>query len=528
MPRALAAALLLTSCAHAPAAVDRTVLEAVQRSPGAFVSGTLTGLSEPWVLEDRDFAYAIGLAPDGSRAAFSVLRAPETKLVLSRLAPLVPESAVASVNRYEYDVESVDFSPDGSAVVTVSRDGAVRAFTAEDGKATGVYVSDEPLVSVAFHPSGRFVFAGSARGTVTALHFPSLVLAADARLHTDEVRGLAVGPQGTLYSASWDKTVAATSTAEAAVVQTSARFRYEKEGTSVLVRGMVNGRAAGAFALDARSPHVFIHSTLARAAGIDPAALTELLNLPTALGTTVARVARGQSLTLKALRFTDVPLVVCDSCLPPGAHVVLGAPVMANLDVRYDDATSELTLALKPSAPQPEPAPTLVLGETQRSALPGALNDVTVDRAGKVLGVAMSHEKAERTVAGRDREKRGLKPPASPDDAGLRLDARTFAVLDKWNLHEGVVSTAAVSPDGKTLVTGGWDNQLLVVRSGEVAPSVRRSFGWILRRVRFSRDGRLLAVAAWTPPKPSQTQHSDPAAVVYEVGYDNARVEPGS
>jgi hypothetical protein len=42
--------------------------------------------------------------------------------------------------------------------------------------------------------------------------------------------------------------------------------------------------------------------------------------------------------------------------------------------------------------------------------------------------------------------------------------------------------------------------------------------------VRFSPDGRLLAVAAWTPPNAVGNQESDPSAVVYEVLYSQASV----
>jgi hypothetical protein len=49
-------------------------------------------------------------------------------------------------------------------------------------------------------------------------------------------------------------------------------------------------------------------------------------------------------------------------------------------------------------------------------------------------------------------------------------------------------------------------------------------YGWAVRRVRFSKDGRWLVVAAWTPQNPLGDHSSNPSAVVYEVRYAAADV----
>ena len=59
-----------------------------------------------------------------------------------------------------------------------------------------------------------------------------------------------------------------------------------------------------------------------------------------------------------------------------------------------------------------------------------------------------------------------------------------------------------------------------------VPRAIEEDYGWAIRRVRFSRDGRKLAVAAWTPQNPLNSHQSDPAAVVYEVVYSEAAVVP--
>jgi len=44
--------------------------------------------------------------------------------------------------------------------------------------------------------------------------------------------------------------------------------------------------------------------------------------------------------------------------------------------------------------------------------------------------------------------------------------------------------------------------------------------------VRFSRDGSVVTVAAWTPQNPLGDHQSDPAAVVYDAVYPDPIVVP--
>ena len=43
-----------------------------------------------------------------------------------------------------------------------------------------------------------------------------------------------------------------------------------------------------------------------------------------------------------------------------------------------------------------------------------------------------------------------------------------------------------------------------------------RELGWAIRRVRFSKDGRLLAIGAWTPQNATGAK-STPSALVIEL-----------
>src|SRR5207248_7639358 len=133
----------------------------------------------------------------------------------------------AAVNKYEFDVEAVDFSPDGKVIATASRDGSVRFFSAADGAPAGAYATEEPLVALAFHPNGKYVAAGSAKGLVTVFSFPDLRFAFEQRAHDGEVRNIAFSAEGVLYSGGWDKSIVAFDAAEEDAPTDSARVRFE-------------------------------------------------------------------------------------------------------------------------------------------------------------------------------------------------------------------------------------------------------------------------------------------------------------
>jgi hypothetical protein len=193
--------------------------------------------------------------------------------------------------------------------------------------------------------------------------------------------------------------------------------------------------------------------------------------------------------------------------------------------VLFDESTSEAIVTSKSGAPAGAETQGLVL--TLRSEFPfeGHVNDVTLDAKEQRLGVALSEGKAERTRTVYEREKKGIKEPKSPWNAGALVDAATGRVLQKWAEHGGVVATASISPDGRALATGGWDKRVLLFSEGDEKPRGEREFGWSVRRVRFSPNGRWVGVAAWTPQNPIGDQESDPAAALYQVIYGPLTVE---
>lgn len=514
------ALLVLSACQTLPHVPVATLAEL--KAKGGYLKGAPNGLHRPRILNDVDFVYDAQWSPGSDRIALSRLGARSFDLfvwALDNPAPIFE----AAINRHEFDVESVGFSEDGKWVGAVSRDGTVRIFDAATGKPAGGFLTEEPLVSIAFHPSGRFLAVGSEKGTVTLVKTAGFVFANEARVHQGAVRGLAFAADGRLFTAGWDKTLAVLTTGDAVAANDIAAVRFERKSGFAQVRGTLNGAASVLFALDVRTPQVLVlRSALAVALGLDPSTLTDTASITSSFGPQVARVAHGVRLAFKGLALLNLDAVVCDACIPADAQAVLGQAFSDAIAVSFDDALGQAVLERRSpvGAGQPQPS----LNVLARFTFPAFLNDVSVDRAGNVLGVAFSESKAERSPEVYQREQRHEVEPERAWDVGARLDARTGAVLQTFHGHRGVVSTAAISPDGATLVTGGWDKRLLFhLASG---PPREETFGGTLRRVRFSPDGRWLAAAAWTPQNPIGSGKTDPSALVFEVAYVAADVIP--
>ena len=163
----------------------------------------------------------------------------------------------------------------------------------------------------------------------------------------------------------------------------------------------------------------------------------------------------------------------------------------------------------------------MTLKVARRFAVDLVVNDLSVDAHGDFLGVALGDKKAERNIEVYRNEKSGRADPIRQDNVGALVSVSAGAIVARYPRHTGLTSTAGVSPDGLYVATGGWDGKVYVFGYGvEHNPVAQASFGWIVRKVRFSSDGRYLLVAAWTPQLASESRHSDPSAVVYRLDYE--------
>ena len=392
-----------------------TALAALQSSPGAYLSGTPIALGERQVLNREDFVYDAKLSPDSKLAGVSRLGSKSFHLAIHDLAETKPRSDTA-INPLEFDVDELEFSPDGTRVATVSRDGALRIYAAKTGALETAWLTEEPLVSVGWHPSGELLALGSAKGLVTLVSATKLQYLAELRAHTDEVRAVTFTRSGELVTGSWDKRLLVFELTGSDIPTHQVRTHVTKKNGVVSFRGVLDGAASATVALDTRVPVIVVKAGLAEAAGIKVLELTDSVQIPTSFGNQLARVAKGRVLSIKNLTFENVDVAVCDACVPAGAQAVLGGPVLEHLLTAFDESTAEIVFTLLPGAKA-----TVSAGQTLKLAheyaFPASVNDVALDARGLIAGVAFSSMKSERTKAVYDREEEGSRARAR---VGLR------------------------------------------------------------------------------------------------------------
>ncbi len=521
MPRLLCCLLLvLSGCKTIPITPPATLAE-LAVTPDAYLSGRPVALSEPVVLNREDFVYDAKLSPDSQMAAVSRLGSKSFHLALHDVTKPPQLRADVAINALEYDVDAVEFSPDGTRVATVSRDGSLRIYSAKTGTLETAWLTEEPLVTVGWHPSGTLVALGSAHGLVTLVSIPQMQHVAEIRAHHDEVRGLAFTPSGELVTGGWDKQLLIYSLADAPSPVREVRTHVTKKGGLLLFRAVIDKAVSVPVALDERMPLLVVRGSVAQAAGVEVSSLRDTVQIPTAFGQQLAKVVKGRSLSIKNLTLEPIDFAICDACVPPDAQAVLGSALLQHFSTAFDAASEEIVIAMKEGAPQFQLSSAQTLKLERAFQLPAPINDLSLDALGHMVGIAFSETKAERTKVVYDREKQKTVEPAREWDCAARVDIRSGTVVEKKGGHAGVVASVAISPDGLTLASGGWDKKVIL---HGMTDEVMHDYGWAIRRVRFSRDARRLIVAAWTPQNPLSTHQSDPSAVVYEVVYSQAEV----
>jgi WD40 repeat protein len=504
--------------------VDADAIGRLRTAPaGSFLAGAPIGLGAPEIVNRRDFVYALDFDDASQRLAFVHHVSTEMELTLTGLEPLRPVFQ-EKLNKSEFDNEDVVI--DGDRVLVPSRQGLLRALSAQDGRKLREVSLGEPLLRVATSPDR--VYVGTADGRVLVFS-RELAFIGEGKVHDDEVRGLAVLPDGRLVTASQDGQLAVHTVQPADKPLVRLPVSSLPSGTQVFL-AHVGGQRAVAAARDARQPSTVITRAAVKRLGLQaPEAGGELPTL-TAEGEQKGPAIVVGELRLRALSIDGVIAAVCDACVPAGVELVLGQDVLSRVGLVEDVAAGELVAraAVNSEGAPVDGAAVLAPGAvtvvTQRTiVLPGPANDVDVG-AGRVL-VTFSHEKAVRSYDVHERERKGDFPPPSPQSGAAIVDVDTGTIVRQFvGQHLGFTVTGALSSDGRTVATGGWDRRMLVWDSetGEVV--TERSFAWLIRRVRFSPDNRLLGVAAWTPVNALNEGDSEPALVLYPLALSSPTV----
>jgi hypothetical protein len=515
---AVATAIGVGACRTAPPVVDAAGL--LRAAPaGSHLAGEPLDVGAPEVINRRDFIYAVSFDDAGQALAFSHHVSTHMELTVTDLSPLSPRFQ-EKVNVSEFDVEDVVFF--GGDVVVPSRQGTLRAFSGTDGKLRRELATGEGLVRVAVSPDRALLAASTSEGRLLVFDAASFALRGEARVHDDEVRGLAFLPDGRLLTASFDGLLKAVrfqpATQAVAHLTTSALA----SGDRVFLTHIAGAQAV-ATVRDARQATTVISRAAVKRLRLSTRADGATLTVTTAEGAQQLPVVDVGELRARTLTLGTVTAALCDSCVPVGAELVLGADVLARIVVTEDVGRDELVVrpveAAADGARLADGGLELVVEKTLE--LPGPATDLDVapraDRGPAVL-VSFSATRAARTFELHDAERRGRFPPASPQSGAAFVDVERFALGRRFvNGHLGFTVTGAVSPDGRTVVTGGWDKRVLVWNAVTGELVTERSLAWLVRRARVGPRGDVVAVAAWTPVNALNDGESDPSLLLYPL-----------
>lgn len=503
-------------------AVDEDALTRIKSAPaGSYLSGAPLGLGEPLVVNRRDFIYAVDFDASSRALAFVHHVSTHMELTTTGIEPLAPVFQ-EKVNASEFDCEDVAIV-DGRVLVP-SRQGTLRAYDRQNGKLVTEVATGEALLRVAVNADGSVVAAGTAEGRVLLFDGKTLGFVGEGRVHKDEVRGL--GFRGDrVVSASQDGTVVVARVAPVSEALVRVPTTKIASGDHVFL-AHVDGVRAVATMRDARQPTTIISRDAVKRLDLPSRTDGSELTVMTAEGEKKLPAIDVGRLQVRLLDLGDLDAAVCDECLPVGVELLLGQDVLARVTAIDDVARDEIVLRPKDG----DTSVALVAGARgvvvdKTISLPGPGNDLDSGPGGVV--VTFSKDRAERTFDIHDAEKKGNFPPPSPQSGAAFVDVDA-GVLGKQFVggHLGFTVTGAVSPDGKTVVTGGWDRRLLMwdTTTGEVV--TERSYAWLVRRARFAPDGHLLAVGAWTPVNALNEGDSDPSLLLYPVALQAPQVVP--
>ena len=500
------------------------------RGERAFLAGKVRGLGQRRVFNRKDFIYALAFDPRARVVAYTHHVATHMELTLADLKEDAKPRFTTKLNPSEFDVEGLKIvERDGAlTMVSASRQGGVRLHN-ETGEQQREFVFGTALTRLAVNPSATLLAAGTADGRVLLLDASDLAFRGASHGHKSEVRDLRFVDDSGIISTSFDGEIVhhliEPGGPDVARVSSS-----ELEGGARVFIAHVEGSRAVATTRDARQPVTVVNTAVAKRLGLKT--LDKEATVMTPVGEQQRPVVEVPDLQVRYIGLGSLEAAVCDECVPAGAELVLGQTALARVVIGDDPGAGEVMVRLSAEVP-PDVTPAvrvagaLKLLEVARVKLPGPGTALDVARDGTVLA-SYSHAKAERTKDIYDAEQEGNLPPPSPASGAVLVDLKAGALGKRFIGHEGFTFAAAISPDGKTVATGGWDNRVILfdVESGQQVE--QQKMGWIVRELTFSRDGRFLGVAAWTKTNALGSGDSDPAMVVFDVVFWEPAAKSGA
>jgi WD40 repeat protein len=170
----------------------------------------------------------LALSRDGKTLACELFRGPNSSRTQMMLVDTASGNELHTIGEHEDSITSAAFSPDGSRLVSASRDGRLMLWDVRRGRRLATLSGHSSAVlSVAYNDSGSLIASGGADNAIRfwdANGRPVRTLAG----HTNAVRSVAFGPEGmTLASGSDDGTVRIWSSAQGLPLATMLAFGDE-------------------------------------------------------------------------------------------------------------------------------------------------------------------------------------------------------------------------------------------------------------------------------------------------------------
>ena len=177
--------------------------DAVKASPsGAALAAAVRQAKWRFALGHDDIVYSAAFSPDGSR----IVTASRDKA--ARIWDAATAEEIAVLRGHDGAVNSATFSPDGSRIVTASRDKTARIWDAATAKEIAVLRGhDSAVISAAFSPDGSRIVTASDDKTARIWNAATAKEIAVLRGHDGALNSAAFSRDGSrIVTASWDAT----------------------------------------------------------------------------------------------------------------------------------------------------------------------------------------------------------------------------------------------------------------------------------------------------------------------------------